>query len=112
MTEYKLQPICAYRSVGLRCLILRISLVWGSTDGLLVGGGSSGRSLGALRLDLVRLPCLRSTLVSATVSPSSSRGLKEGRGGSGGMGALFDGTRCGYVWCDWERLERLRRGVS
>ena len=94
------------------CLTFRTSLVRGSTDGLLIGGGSSGRSWCVLCSGLVRFVCLRLILRAATESVSRSRGLNEGSGGSGGTGPLFDGTRCGCARWGWERVERLRRGMS
>ena len=105
-------PIWAYKSVGLICLILRASIVCGSPGGLLVGGGNSDRSSRPSWSDLVRFFSLRLILRAATVSVSSPTALNEGREGSEGTGALFDGTRCGLVWYVWERSERLRRGAS
>lgn len=57
--------------------------------------------------------CLRLVLKAVSEFSPSMRGLKErGRGGSGGTGALYDGTRCGIFLCGGERVERLRRGAS
>lgn len=101
--------------MGLRRFSFSVSTLFGSLGGLLVGCGRSGKSSRSLRWsDLERrVLCLWSILKAAFDSVSNARrGSKAGRGGSGGAGALFDGTRCGLFWWGWERVERLRRGVS